>query len=50
MTNAGIKIPLDNPRGLFINTPGDYGQALGKIDGAIKTKSKAAPNGKGPCK
>lgn len=49
MSDAGINIPLSSPRGLFKNTPGDYGQKLAKINGAKKIPETAAPTSKGPC-
>lgn len=49
MSDAGVQIPLDSPRGLFVNSPGNYGQKLGKVNGALEIGDTAAPNGKGPC-
>ncbi|WP_199140531.1 hypothetical protein [Pedobacter sp. ASV12] len=50
MGNAGIKLPASTPRGLFNNTPGDYGQVLAKVSGAKSTSTNvSAPNGHGAC-
>lgn len=48
MVNAGVNLPNDVPRGIFNNTPGDYGQALRQLSDSSKAPG-AAPNGKGPC-
>lgn len=48
MTNAGINLPNSSPRGIFNNTPGDFGQALRQIANANKN-SGFAPTGHGAC-
>ncbi len=45
---AGVALPQDTNRGSFLNSPGDYGQALRNFNGA-NTTSGNAPNSHGPC-
>jgi hypothetical protein len=47
MNKAGTHLPTAS-RGLFNNTPGDFGQALRNIGGANTTPG-TAPQGHGPC-
>ncbi|MBB5638498.1 hypothetical protein HDE68_004430 [Pedobacter cryoconitis] len=48
MGNAGIRLPAGVARGLFTNTPGDYGQVLSNVNGANKSPGKA-PQSHGEC-
>lgn len=45
---GGISLPTSAPRGIFKNTPGDYGQALRKVSG-VNTNSGYAPSSHGEC-
>lgn len=48
LMNAGVALPQSTNRGSFLNSPGDYGQALRSFSGA-NTTSGNAPNSHGPC-
>ncbi len=48
MRNASVTMPASTNRGIFVNSPGDYGQALKNLNGANTTAGNA-PISHGAC-